>query len=137
MRDKDTESAGRRCANPACRRRDIRARGRCQACYVFLRRHGRDVRREEMRPARRQEVPCDNCRRRPVRAQGRCRTCYQYWRRTGRERPVTPLIEAQEDGLCGVCGQRRVYRQHRCRSCYAYLQKHGKDRSLQNGSAWQ
>lgn len=133
MKDKGRKETAGTCANPACDRRDIRARGRCQACYVFLRRHGRDVRREEMRSFRRREVACHNCRRRPARAYGRCHTCYQYWRRTGRERPITTTVRRREDGLCGVCGDRRVYRQDRCRSCYAYRQQHGRDRPLPEG----
>lgn len=115
-----------RCANPACDRRDIRALGRCAACYAFFRRHGRDATPEEMRRRLRPRALCRNCGRRPMRARGRCMTCYQYKRRTGRERPV----HAQDDGLCRVCEERPIYREGRCRTCYAYLQSRGHDRPV-------
>lgn len=123
MKDRSSTETRKVCANPACERQDIRARGRCQACYVFLRRHGRDVQPEEMR-SRRPERPCGHCGQRPIRARGRCRICYQYWLRTGRERPLH-----RRDGLCAICGERRVFRQDRCRTCYAYRRQYGKDRS--------
>lgn len=129
MKDRTSSSKQPRCANPHCRRREIRARGRCQACYVFLRRHGRDATPSEMRPQRRRvsKKRCMTCRQRPVYARKRCRRCYQYWMRTGRER----LVEGQKGrgGLCLNCGKRPVYQLGRCRSCHAYLRMYGKDRA--------
>lgn len=110
------------CANPHCRSQDIRARGRCQACYVFLRRHGRDATPDDMREYRRHaKRRCRNCGEALVFARGRCQRCYQFWLRTG--------LERSHKGQCRNCGKRRTYRRGRCRSCYAYLQVHHKDRT--------
>lgn len=114
------------CANPHCRRRAIHARGRCQACFSFLKRHGRDITRGEMRARRAVRGQCKNCHGRPLYARGRCKRCYQYQRRTGRERVTAG--QKSEDGLCRNCGQRPPYRLGRCRSCYAYLSLHHQDR---------
>ena len=113
------------CANPHCERRDIRALGRCQACYVYLKRHGRDATPAEMH-ARGSERLCQNCRERPARARGRCQRCYQYWLRTGTERPSAG--QRRSDGMCLNCGQQPAYRFGRCRSCYGYLSLYHKDR---------
>lgn len=127
MENRSPSSKPRVCANPHCRRRGIRARGRCQACYVFLRRHGRDATPAEMRSQRRKaEKRCRNCNERPRYARNRCQRCYQYWMRTGRERPSKG--QKAGDGLCLICGRRPPYRFGRCRSCYAYLSVHRKDR---------
>lgn len=124
--EKQSSSPGERiCANPHCQRRDIRARGRCQACYVFLRRNGRDAKPQEMNARHRVEKPCHNCKERPIRARGRCQRCYEFWIRTGRERPSANQVRA--DGTCANCRRRQPYRLGRCRSCYAYLKLHGKD----------
>lgn len=115
------------CANPACDRRDIRALGRCQACYVFLRRHGRDAQASEMR-RRRREQPCCICGEKPARSRGRCRTCYAYWLRTGRERYV-----GRDKKLCRICQARPVYQEERCRSCYGFWRSRGRDRVAEGG----
>jgi hypothetical protein len=112
-----------RCANPACNRTYVIARGRCQACYVFYKKHGRDPRREEMVLARRwkRRRLCRNCGRRPVRTRGRCSACYNYLLRTGRERPAR-LYQPRprrDPNLCSICQQRPVYRRGHCRSCHA------------------
>ena len=76
-----------RCANPDCERTQLVARGRCQGCYAFLRRHGRDICRREMRlRQRRKPATCRICRYRPARARGRCVACYFWWRRHGEDR---------------------------------------------------
>ncbi|MFW5942074.1 MAG: hypothetical protein ACOC9X_02610 [bacterium] len=127
MVEDNAMNGGARCANPACDRRDIRARGRCPACYAFYRRHGRDATRAEMRRRDRPQTLCKVCGRAYAQARGRCMTCYHYWWRTGRDRPMDG---AGGEGLCAVCGERPVYRQDRCRSCYAYLQSRGHDRAM-------
>ena len=125
---KGSSPQSRGCANAHCQRRDIRARGRCQACYVFVRRHGRDATPDEMRSLRRrQEQSCQNCGERPIRVRGRCQRCYQFFMRTGRERPAAHAL--LHDGMCVVCGRRPPYRQGRCRSCYGYRSLHRKDRT--------
>lgn len=126
MEKQPSSPAERICANPHCQRQDIRTRGRCQACYAFLYRHGRDIRPEEMGDRYRTDEPCQNCKERPIRARDRCHRCYKYWMRTGRERPSAN--QARANGLCANCGRRPPYRQGRCRSCYAYLQQHQEDK---------
>jgi hypothetical protein len=115
-----------RCANPACLRRDRRAGGRCQACYDFFRRHGRDITAAEMR-RRRPEQLCRICHRRPVLARYRCRACYTFWRRTGRERLSAAERAHLRAGLCRTCGQRPPFRDDQCRTCYAQAQKRRRD----------
>lgn len=124
MKKRTVPSSQPVCANPHCQRWDIRARGRCQACYVFLRRHGRDATPADMRKSRRHgKRRCHNCDEALEFARGRCQRCYQYWLRTGRERPCKG-----QTGQCLNCGKRRIYRLGRCRSCYGYLRVHHKDR---------
>jgi hypothetical protein len=125
MHSEANRSGQQVCANPDCERQDIRALGRCQACYVFFRRHGRDARASEMR-RRRREQPCRICGEQPMRSRGRCRACYAYWLRTGRER-----YGQQGKSLCRVCQQRPVYRERRCRSCYGFWRSRGRDRRVQ------
>lgn len=125
MEKQPSSPAERICANPHCLRRDIRARGRCQACYAFLCRNDRDITAEEMGDRYRVEQPCQNCKTQPIRSRGRCSRCYSYWMRTGRDRPAAS--QASANGLCVNCSRRPPYRKGRCRSCYAYLQQHQED----------
>jgi len=126
MKDRSPSPKPRVCANPHCQRHLIHARGRCQACYVYLRRHGRDATPPEMGRRGGGREKCHNCRDGLVYARNRCQRCYQYWRRNGSERPSTG--QKSRDGLCVNCGRRPPYRFGRCRSCYAYLNLHHKDR---------
>lgn len=127
MEKRSSSSKPRVCANPHCQRKNIRAYSRCQPCYRYFRRHGRDITSAEMSPLRRRsEERCRNCNKRPRYARNRCRRCYQFWLRTGRERPSEG--QKGKDGLCRNCGLRPPYRSGRCRSCYAYLRMHRKDR---------
>lgn len=126
MERQPSSPATRICANPHCQRSDIRSRGRCQACYLFLYRNGRDARPEEMQNRSHLAKICKNCKERPIRARGRCYRCYKYWWRTGLEHPAGN--QAGASGLCANCGRRRAYRQDRCRSCFAYLQVRKEER---------
>jgi hypothetical protein len=59
------------------------ARGRCNTCYVYWRRHGVE-RPQGPRPRR----PCQTCGQLVQQFhRGRCNACYQYWYRHGVERP--------------------------------------------------
>ena len=126
MKHRSPAPQARVCGNPHCSRRKIYARGRCQACYVFLHRHGRDATPADMRSRRQAPERCQNCRERTVYARSRCKRCYQFRLRTGRERPSTG--QKSTDGLCRNCGRRPPYRLGRCRGCYGYLSLHRKDR---------
>lgn len=126
MKHRSSATQARSCGNPHCGRRTVYARGRCQACYVFLCRNDRDPAPAEMRTRWQRLKRCQNCDRGQVYARRRCKRCYQFWWRTGRERPA----EGQKRNvpLCLNCGQRPPYRLGRCRGCFGYLTLHGKDR---------
>ncbi len=113
------------CANPHCTRHKIHAANRCQACYSFLRRHGRDATPADMVMRKKEEGNCCNCGAVLVYARARCKRCYQYRLRTGRERLVERTVGK---GLCLNCGERPRYRRGRCRSCFGYLRLHRRDR---------
>lgn len=94
----------------------INAKGRCDACYNYLKRTGVEwpigVKIKRLRK-------CVNCKREiKINAKGRCSACYNCLMRNGIERPIKLI--AKEDQFCVDCKEKPVYCMDRCKVCYDY-----------------
>jgi hypothetical protein len=105
------------------------ARGRCNTCYVYFRRNGRD-RPPEGCARRANAGPSKNCGR-PASSsyRGYCRACHMYWWKHGTDRPPQGFAYREHAGPCKNCGQpapsdRRGY----CRPYHRYQGRYGVER---------
>lgn len=127
------------CAN--CGRSDQRiTRGRCQACYQYLRKKGVERPRRLIEYYKLRSITRCRCGR-PVRALGLCSGCYHYAKRNnGRSRP-RHLREYPDRCLNPACRRPlagQLVRKGRCPNCYQYRWRTGEDRpaELTGGNRW-
>ena len=111
------------CHHPARRL----TRGRCDTCYGYLMRHGRE------RPAHLWQTCCSDCGRSPVHALGFCNTCYSYRRKhNGQGRPLhmREFHSQCKNPACRkpITRESNVARRGYCIACYHYRRRNGRQR---------
>lgn len=98
-----TTTRGLACVNCGYRDGATLRRGRCQACYVYLWRHGADRPRWYWDPTA-IRPPCSCCGLAPAQTRrGWCKVCYSYWKHAGRLRSpahALRLAARRGDPLC-------------------------------------
>lgn len=110
-----------------CPAETVVAKGRCNACYLYHKRHGKD-RPGTLRKLNTKRI-CTNCMQAKVRHKDLCVACHQYRLTTGKDRP-RKLYQRRE--FCKVCGIPRSQvddlSKGRCPPCAAYWRRTGTSR---------
>lgn len=125
------------CAN--CPSKEVYCRGRCTACYVFLRNHGIERPWQELEPRRQnrqKKAKClnPNCTE-TVTGHRRCKACKAYFFRNKIEKPLEEFRKVRynyrkiaKPPHCRVCRKPEISAKGRCRNCARYWRVHQKPR---------